>query len=217
MAHFYSDAHRALQDQFETRPLADTVHDKIMRSELAEMDKRFIASCDFFFLSTIDHTGFPTVSYKGGAPGFVRILNDSTIAFPMYDGNGMFYSAGNIEDTSKIGMLFIGLEQPRRLRLHGRAAVTADDPLKADYPEALLIVRVELARIFTNCPRYIHKYRRVEESAFVPRAGRETPVPEWKRVDFLQEKLPAAEREKALRSGDRISNEEYRSNFWKGL
>lgn len=217
MAQFYSDAHRALQDRFGTRRLADTLHDNVMRSELAEMDRRFVARSDFFFLSTLDHNGFPTVSYKGGLPGFISVLDDRTIAFPIYDGNGMFYSAGNIGDTAKVGLLFIDFEQPRRLRLLGRASVSEDDPLTAGHTGALMIVRVALERIFTNCPRYIHKYRRLGSSGFVPRPGREAPVPEWKRVDYLQDKLPAPDRDKARQSGEVISEAEYRRHFWKGL
>ncbi len=217
MASFYSEDQRVFQDRFETRRLADALHDNVLRSELAEMDRRFINFCDFFFLSTVDHKGYPSVSYKGGHPGFVAILDDKSVAFPIYDGNGMFYSAGNISGSPKVGMLFIDFENPRRLRLHGRASISESDPLIADYPGAQLIVRVELERIFTNCPRYIHKYRRLDNSAFVPSAGKEAPVPEWKRVDYLQDKLPERDRERARQSGDVISEAEYRKNFWKGL
>ena len=217
MAEFYSDSHRALQDKFDSRRLANALQDRVLRSELAPMDKRFIAASDFFFLSTIDHNGYPTASYKGGSPGFVTILDDSTLAFPAYDGNGMFYSMGNIADQGKVGMLFIDFEQPRRLRLHGSATVRADDPLIENYPEALMVVRVGLETIFTNCPRYIHRYQRVENSRFVPRAGEDTPVPEWKRVDYLQQSLPARDRDKAIRSGETITEDEYRRNFWRGL
>jgi predicted pyridoxine 5'-phosphate oxidase superfamily flavin-nucleotide-binding protein len=222
MAEFYSESHRKMQDAFDTRRLADVVHDKIMRAALAPMDSRFIEASDFFFLSTLDHNGYPTVSYKGGAPGFVKILDDRTLAFPAYDGNGMFYSMGNIAEGSiagpaKIGMLFIDFEQPRRLRLHGMAQVSTDDPLRDSYPEALMVVRVVLDNIFTNCPRYIHKHQRTENSRFVPTAGVETPMPEWKRVDYLQEKLPAKDRERAKSSGETITEAEYRANFWSGL
>lgn len=222
MTGFYSESHREMQDAFDTRRLADVVHDKIMRSALAPMDNKFIEASDFFFLSTLDHNGYPTVSYKGGAPGFVTILDDRTLAFPAYDGNGMFYSMGNIADRTrageaKVGMLFIDFVHPRRLRVHGTAQVSTDDPLRDSYPEALMIARVSIDNIFTNCPRYIHRHKRTESSEFVPRAGVETPIPEWKRVDYLQEKLPAKDRERARDSGETITEAEYRENFWSGL
>lgn len=217
MASFYSTAHRRLQDRHDTRRLATALEERVLRSELAPMDRKFIAASDFFFLSTVDHNGFPTVSYKGGAKGFVRILGDSELCFPLYDGNGMFYSAGNVADFGKIGMLFIDFEHPRRLRLHGTAALSTEGELLASYPEALLVVRVTLESIFTNCPRYIHRYRRIERSKFVPEAGVETPVPEWKRVDYLQDALPERDRQRARQAGERITEDEYRRNFWEGL
>ncbi len=217
MTDFYSEAQRGLQDDFDTRRLADTLQSNILRTALAEMDRKFVAASDFFFLSTVDHTGIPTVSYKGGFPGFVKALDDRHLCFPIYDGNGMFISAGNIAEQHKIGMLFIDFEHPRRLRLHGVATVLKETPLFDAYPEAQLVVTVELTSIFTNCPRYIHRYKRVEASEFVPAAGIETPIPDWKRVDYLQDKLPSGDREKARRSGEKITEAEYRKHFWEGL
>ncbi len=81
-----------------------------------------------FFLSTVDHNGRPTVSYKGGDPGFVRVLDATTLAFPSYDGNGMYYSMGNISAHPEIGCLFIDFERPFRLRLQGRAEVAKTRP-----------------------------------------------------------------------------------------
>ncbi|MCG6884030.1 MAG: pyridoxamine 5'-phosphate oxidase family protein [Silicimonas sp.] len=217
MSDFYSSSHRSLQDTFDTRRLADALQKNVVRTTLADMHRRFISASDFFFLSTVDHNGYPTVSYKGGFPGFVRVLDEATLAFPIYDGNGMFYSAGNVQDTAKVALLFMDFQQPRRLRMHGTAAVSENDDLMPEYPEAQLIVRVTLASIFTNCARYIHGHRREEASPFVPRQGAETPVPEWKRVDYLQENLPQGDKEKAMRSGETITEAEYRKGFWKGL
>ena len=176
MSTFYSDSHRALQDAFDTRKLADVNEKKVMRSALAATDKTFIAASDFFFLSTVDHNGFPTVSYKGGPPGFVSILDDRTLAFPAYHGNGMFYSMGNIADCGKIGMLFVDFERPRRLRLHGTATASREDRLMDSYPEALMIVRVALETVLPNCSRYVKQYRRIEASDSVPTGGGETPI-----------------------------------------
>ena len=100
--------------------------------------RRSIESRDMFFLSTIDHQGRPTVSYKGGDPGFVRVIDNKTIAFPCYDGNGMFYSMGNLMGNGQVGMLFIDFEKPHRLRLQGIANVENGDPLLQNYAEAQL-------------------------------------------------------------------------------
>jgi uncharacterized protein len=89
--------HRALQDRFDMRRLADGVERRIVATEISAQHRKFIESRDMFWLATIDHQGRPTVSYKGGDPGFVRVLGQTTIAFPCYDGNGMLYSMGNLK------------------------------------------------------------------------------------------------------------------------
>jgi predicted pyridoxine 5'-phosphate oxidase superfamily flavin-nucleotide-binding protein len=146
-----------------------------------------------FFLATADPDGRPDSSYKGGDPGFVRVLDPRTVAFPNYDGNGMYRSMGNALVNPHIGMLFIDWEGQRRLRHNGEAAIAHDDPLLPEYPEAQFVVRVAVREVFPNCPRYIHKMEVVERSRFVPRpAERETPVPGWKRADWVpEEALPA--------------------------
>lgn len=209
MSRLYGPVHRSVQERFDTRRLADNVEARLVRTEIPPEHKAFIESRDMFFLSTVDHEGRPTVSYKGGDPGFVRVLDPKTVAFPCYDGNGMFYSMGNLMGNAQVGMLFINFEKPHRLRLQGIASVDDNDPLIADYAEAQLVVRVTVTEIFRNCPRYVHRYRKVEPSQFVPRAAGETPLAPWKRVDDLQEVLPARDRERVQREGALLSRVEY--------
>jgi predicted pyridoxine 5'-phosphate oxidase superfamily flavin-nucleotide-binding protein len=148
-----------------------------------------------FFLATADAEGRPDCSYKGGAPGFVRVLDERTVAFPNYDGNGMYRSMGNLLVNPHVGMLFIDFraKRPSRLRLNGVATVADDDALLGAYPEAQFVVRVRATEVFPNCPRYIHRMELVERSAYVPRAGRETPVPGWKREPWAADVLPAGD------------------------
>jgi predicted pyridoxine 5'-phosphate oxidase superfamily flavin-nucleotide-binding protein len=211
MSRLYGPVHRSLQERFDTRLLADNVEARLVLTEIPPEHKAFIESRDMFFLSTIDHEGRPTVSYKGGDPGFVRVLDGTTVAFPSYDGNGMFYSMGNLVGNAKIGMLFINFEKPHRVRLQGLASVDAHDPLLADYAEAQMVVRVKVTEIFRNCPRYIHRHRKLAASEFVPRAVGETPLAPWKRVDDVQAILPAPDRERVRREGKVMSRAEYES------
>jgi predicted pyridoxine 5'-phosphate oxidase superfamily flavin-nucleotide-binding protein len=143
------------------------------------------------FLATADADGQPTCSYKGGDPGFVRVVDDRTLAFPSYDGNGMFLSMGNVAVHPAVGLLFIDFERQRRMRVDGTASVHFDDPLLGTYPEAQLVVRVAARRIYPNCPRYIHRYQLVERSRFVPHVGTPTPIPGWKQSDWACDVLPA--------------------------
>jgi uncharacterized protein len=209
MSKVYSEQHRKLQDQFSTRKMADRLEEMIVKNTVDDMDKGFIESRDFFFLSTVDHTGHPTTSYKGGDPGFLRVVDPQTIAFPSYDGNGMFFSMGNIAANPKIGILLIDFETPHRLRLHGEASVTAQDPLLSAYKEAELIVRVKVTKIWVNCPRYIHRMKRVAPSQYVPRAECDTPLAVWKRIDLVQDVLPPKDLGRPEKAGGVITMDEY--------
>ena len=190
MAGLYHEGNRHLQDSFDSRRLADRLEAVKVRDHIDAGDRAFIESLDMFFLATADAEGRPTCSYKGGDPGFVRVLDERTLAFPGYDGNGMFLSLGNALANPEVGLLFICFERRRRLRLQGTATVALDDPLLATWPEARQVVRVRARQVFPNCPRYIHHHELVERSRFVPRPERETPVPEWKRADWATDVLP---------------------------
>lgn len=189
----YSAASRELQDHFDTRRLADRLAEVKVHDRFTADDRHFIERLDMFFLATVDAGGQPTCSYKGGDPGFVTLMDDRTLAFPNYDGNGMYLSMGNLVETRAVGLLFIDFELQRRMRVDGSARIAFDDPLKDRYPEAQFIVRVEAARIYPNCPRYIHRYQAVERSPFVPRASAETPVPAWKQADWARDVLPSSD------------------------
>ena len=142
------------------------------------------------FVATADAEGRPNCSYKGGEPGFVRVLDERTIALPSYDGNGMYLSMGNLLVNPNVGLLFIHFEERKRLRLNGVASIAEDDPLLAEYPEAQFVVRVEAEQVFPNCPRYIHHYQPVARSRFVPKAECETPVPGWKTREWSRTRCP---------------------------
>jgi uncharacterized protein len=189
----FHEASRALQDRFDTRRIADRIDELLVRDEFTNDDADYLATRDMFFLATVDAKGNPQCSYKGGDPGFVRVVDAKTLAFPNYDGNGMYLSMGNVAATSRVGLLFIDFEEPDRMRVNGTATIHMDDPLKAEWPEAQFVVRVTPTQIFPNCPRYIHQYKQVERSEFVPRADCKTPVPGWKRAPWARDHLPASD------------------------
>jgi predicted pyridoxine 5'-phosphate oxidase superfamily flavin-nucleotide-binding protein len=185
----YHDGMRDLQDRFDTRALADRLDERLGRRAFSAEDRVFIESRNLFFLATADAAGQPDVSYKGGDAGFVRVTADDELAFPSYDGNGMFRSLGNVQVNPAVGLLFIDFERPNRLRVNGRARIVFDDPLLASFAGAQLVVRVRAERIFPNCPRYVHRMNVVEPSPFVPHAGQAAPVPRWKRMDDFRDVL----------------------------
>ena len=193
MTKLYHQGSRSLQDRFDTRRLADRIEERLVHTQLSDDDRAFIEACDMFFLATADAQGRPSCSYKGGDPGFVRVLDEQTIAFPSYDGNGMFLSLGNALENPHMGLLFIDFARGRRLRFNGEASVAVDDPLLGEFTGAKLVVRVKAREIFPNCPRYIHRLALEERSSFVPRQSETPPIPNWKRAEWARDVLPAGD------------------------
>jgi hypothetical protein len=187
MTIMYHDGNRHLQDQFDSRRISDRLEEKLTRTAFTPDDKAFIESVIYFFLSTADDTGRPDCSFKGGPAGFVRVTGDAELAFPDYDGNGMFKSLGNVLVNANVGLLFIDLhERPRRLRVNGTASVSRDDPLLAETAGAQLIVRVQARAIFPNCPRYVPKLQLAEPSVYLPQPGSDPVEPAWKGFDMFK-------------------------------
>ena len=174
----YHGGSRSLQDRFDTRRIADRLEEKTVRDTIDEADRAFIEARDMFFIATADAEGRPQSSYKGGDPGFVRVLDERTIAFPNYDGNGMYLTAGNMLVNPNVGLLFIDFEGRKRMRLNGVASVDENDPLLSEYPEAQFVIRVRATEVFPNCPRYIHEYKLVQRSGSCrrPTARRRFPA-----------------------------------------
>jgi uncharacterized protein len=207
---FYTESQKRLQDAFDSRRLADRLEQAIVTDEIVpDIHQVFIESRDFFFLATVNAQGEPTVSHKGGPVGVVTVVDAKTLAFPSYDGNGMFLSMGNVAETGKIGLLFIDFETPQRMRVQATATVSAKDPLMSRYPGAQLIVRARVDKVFVNCARLIHRYQRLSTSPYVPDGHGQTPYPAWKRIDQIQDALPSKDLGKAAGEGGVITEEEY--------
>ena len=193
LSRLFGDSHRQLQRRFDTERLANRIEDLLVRDRLTDNNRVFIEGVDMFFLATADAAGRRNCSYKGGDPGFVRVLDPFTLVFPGYDGDGMYLSMGNAVEDPIVGLLFINFANRKRLRVNGTAQVQPAGSVHPPYAEAQLIVRVSVREVFPNCPRYIHRLATTERSEFVPRAGVTTPVPGWKRMDWAVDVLPAGD------------------------
>jgi predicted pyridoxine 5'-phosphate oxidase superfamily flavin-nucleotide-binding protein len=191
MSQLFGENHRQVQRRFDTERLADRIEQHLFREKMTEDDRSFIERLDMFFLATADAAGRPNCSYKGGDAGFVRALDESTLVFPNYDGNGMYLSMGNVGENAHVGLLFIDFESQKRLRVNGVATLEEAASVSPPFLEAQFVVKVAVRQVFPNCPRYIHKMQRVEPSKFVPRPAVRTPVPGWKRMEWAVDVLPA--------------------------
>ena len=193
----FHEGMRRLQDLRETRPLADRLNEITVHTTFTDDDRAFIERCSMLFIATADAEGRPDCSYKGGLPGFVRVLDDRTLAIPDYDGNGMYRTWGNVLANPHVGLLFLDFAESRRIRVNGSAQLAEGDPLLADCPGAVFLVRVTATQIFPNCPRYMHKMQLVEHSEYAPRTDYNPPVPAWKTFDVFRDALPARDRGEA--------------------
>ena len=207
MSELYGETHRAFQDRHDTRRLADRL-ESLARTEFDAGDRAFIEAAPFFFLSTVDERGRPTVSYKGGAPGFVRVSGPNELVFPVYDGNGMFLSLGNIASTAQVGLLFISFESARRLRIQGAARIAPNDGPHCS-PGAIHLVRIAVSQIFVNCGRYIHKLSAERLSPHVPDEVGHQPFPAWKRIDVIADALSERDRNRVMAAGGPIPLDAY--------
>jgi predicted pyridoxine 5'-phosphate oxidase superfamily flavin-nucleotide-binding protein len=209
MSELYGEAHRSFQDQHGTRRLADRL-ESLAHTEFDANDRKFVESAAMFFLATVDEQNRPTVSYKGGAPGFVRITGPSELVFPVFDGNGMFLSLGNMVSTANIGMLFIDFESPRRLRVQGTTEILPKDALSDHSPGARYWIRVTVSQLFVNCGRYIHTIQGRTLSPHVPDEFGRQPFPAWKRIDVIADSLNDSDQRKVVAAGGPIPLDAYR-------
>jgi len=206
---FYTKAQRELQAAHDSEKLSEVVVQAIVSDDIPEPQIPFIESRDYFFLSTVNSKGEPTVSYKGGPVGFLNVESPSKLVFPIYDGNGMFLSTGNIQEMGKVGLLLIDFETPNRLRIQGDAKLSKDPDLMARFPGAIMVTVVDVTVVFVNCGRYIHPHKRLETSKYVPDENGEQPFPAWKRIDKVQPALPVKDQGRAENEGGVINDDQY--------
>lgn len=196
---FYHDGMRALQDRYEGRAVADRLATHRMHTQFTDDDRQMIDTAPFFFLATAAGDSVDC-SFKGGEPGFVRVTGDSALAWPDYDGNRMYRSLGNIQESSRVGLLFIAFDgrqfdgSAARLRVNGHATIDESPDALADIPGAKRLIRVAVDQIFPNCPRYIPTMAMVERSDFAPRKGHTPPEPAWKSKPMVKDIFDAERR-----------------------
>lgn len=191
---FFHDGMRELQDRYEGRAVADRLERHRMHTTFTEDDRAMIEAAPFFFLATATDDSVDC-SFKGGDPGFVRVVGDAELAWPDYDGNRMYRSLGNILRAPRVGLLFLRFDGHRfdgsaaRLRINGRASIDESAEALAGLPGAKRLIRVHADHIFPNCPRYIPKMELVERSVYAPRDGHTPPDPDWKSRSFVKDIL----------------------------
>jgi uncharacterized protein len=124
----------------------------------------FLADLDMFYLGTASALGQPYIQYRGGTPGFLRVLDEHTLGFADFGGNRQFITLGNLSENSRAFLFLMDYVRSRRIKLWGHARVVEDDPVLLDrlrdasYPgkvERAILFEIEVWDV--NCPQHIHK------------------------------------------------------------
>ncbi len=184
----YGTGARSLQDEFDSRRLADRLVDVTLHNELDDGDIALIRDQATVWIATVDADGWPDVSYKGGERGFVEVVDRTELQIPIYNGNGMWRTLGNVRDNGRVALLFVDHDRPWRVRIHATGTVRTDATTIERHIGAEAVLAIRIGRVFPNCGRYIHQQGEI--SRFVPRPDEATPVPDWKELPFLNEVLP---------------------------
>ncbi|MBT4138629.1 MAG: pyridoxamine 5'-phosphate oxidase [Candidatus Latescibacteria bacterium] len=134
--------------------------------------KAFLAERDSFYLGTASADGRPYIQHRGGPKGFLKVLDESTLAFVDFSGNRQYISMGNLSENNQAYIFLMDYPNRRRVKIWGRAEIIEDDPLLLkrllddDYkarPERVFVFHIEAWD--TNCPQHIQPRFTHEEIA----------------------------------------------------
>ncbi|SPJ24591.1 pyridoxamine 5'-phosphate oxidase family protein [Palleronia abyssalis] len=128
--------------------------------ELGPREAVFLSERDGFFQATVSEAGWPYVQFRGGAPGFLKVIDQRTIGYADYRGNRQYISAGNLRHDDRVSIIAVDHVRRQRLKLLGQVRITEDpeivDLLNGfDGPKADRGIVIRIAAFDWNCPRHI--------------------------------------------------------------
>lgn len=160
----FSDAAKVLQEEFGSRSIYEQMEKYNVVDGLTDNEIRFINNQDHFYMSSSGNNGYPYIQHRGGPKGFVKVLDNHTLAFVDFSGNKQYISAGNIETNPNVALIMISYPHRARLKLYARARAVqlADAPdLFAQIdpsgykhrPERIILLHIQAYD--WNCPQHI--------------------------------------------------------------
>jgi predicted pyridoxine 5'-phosphate oxidase superfamily flavin-nucleotide-binding protein len=160
-----------LQERYGTTTRARGFYNHQMLDHLNDHMQEFVARMEMVFVATSDDSGEADCSFRAGPPGFVCVLDERTLVYPEYRGNGVMASLGNIAENGHVGLLFVDFcGDAIGLHVNGRASVVENDQLLdgPELPEGILDgllqdggrrperwVRVEVVEAYIHCSKHI--------------------------------------------------------------
>ncbi|MGW7457325.1 pyridoxamine 5'-phosphate oxidase family protein [Streptomyces sp. NPDC054797] len=192
-----------LQQLTGTGERADKFYAEQVLDRLNTRMRNFVVRQEMFFLATADGSGECDNTFRAGPPGFLHVLDDRTIAYPEYRGNGVQASLGNIQENPHVGVLMIDFLRDRiGLHVNGRARIVADDEMRRAHPglavdpvpgrRSRVWVRIAVEEAYIHCAKHIPHLQRVPRQG----AGRSWGTDDSKRKggDFFGAAAEAHER-----------------------
>lgn len=127
---------------------------------LTEREASFLEARDGIFQATVSETGWPYVQFRGGAPGFLRVIDLKTVAYADYRGNQQYISTGNLRTNPRVSIIAVDYPTRKRLKLWGTVEISEKTTLiaslsVADGPPAERAIIIRVAAYDWNCPRHI--------------------------------------------------------------
>ena len=190
----FTTAVKAIQSQKGSRQSYAKVEQHGWKTTVTPDLELFLSELDMFYLGTSNAEGQPYIQYRGGSPGFLKVIDEKTLGFADFGGNQQYISLGNLSENPKAFIFLMDYVHSRRIKLWGNARVVeGNDSLEEklrdpDYPgkvERIILFEIEAWDI--NCPQHIHK--RFSQSAVAPVIEQLQ-----KRVQELEAELAAAKR-----------------------
>ncbi|MFD8237190.1 pyridoxamine 5'-phosphate oxidase family protein [Streptomyces sp. NPDC059696] len=155
-----------MQHELGTTGRADRFYDEQVLDRLNPRMREFVARQEMFFLATSDARGQCDSTFRAGPPGFLHVLDDATLAYPEYRGNGVMASLGNIRENPNVGLLMIDFSEDRiGLHVNGRAQLVTDEAMRRGHPglpvdplpgrRPQMWVEVEVEEAYIHCSKHI--------------------------------------------------------------
>lgn len=203
----FTPAVKAQQDRLGSRHGYARMEEKRGWADRVTADlEAFLAERDSFYLGTASADGRPYIQHRGGPPGFLKVLNEKTLAFADYSGNRQYISVGNLTENDQAFLFLMDYANQRRVKIWGRAKFVEDDAdllerlLEASYgarPERAIVFEVEAWDV--NCPQHIRpRYTEEQIAAVVAKLKA--------RIEELEAELAATRVSGRSPAGDEVFN-----------
>ncbi|AIF42488.1 pyridoxamine 5'-phosphate oxidase family protein [Virgibacillus sp. SK37] len=167
-----------LQEKYGTTKRAAAFYNKQMLNQLNDVMKEFISEQAMMFISTADSNGNCDSSFRAGTPGFVRVIDEKTLIYPEYKGNGVMASLGNINENPHIGLMFIDFfENQIGLHVNGKASILEnsqlisleisdeimDEMIEKEGRKAERWVVIEVDEAYIHCSKHIPRLKKLQK------------------------------------------------------